>query len=80
VRAITEDIGCEDRLGQAAVFSSSEGTASKARIDWFALEGEHAEHAFVDAAQRLAADETLEPLDPQGELPNSQRPFRRKPA
>ena len=38
------------------------------RIDRFAFEREHSEHAFVDAAQRLPADEALERFDPQAKL------------
>ena len=30
------------------------------RIDWFALEGEHAEDAFVDTPKRFTADEPLQ--------------------
>ena len=48
---------------------------SEARIDGLALQGQHAEDALVDPAQRLAADETLQRLDPQRELAQGQRPL-----
>ena len=47
------------------VASAGRPTAAGRRL---ALQGEHAEDALVDAPQRLAADEALQPLDAQGEL------------
>src|SRR5215468_3338275 len=43
------------------------------RVDWFAFEGEHAEHALVYPEQRLAAGEPLQRLHPQRELAGRQR-------
>src|SRR5262249_41738160 len=43
------------------------------RIDRLAFERQDAEDAFVDAPQRLAADEPLERLDPQGEFAERER-------
>jgi hypothetical protein len=43
------------------------------RVDGLALEGEHAEHALVHAAQRLAADEAVERLDAEGEHAQRER-------
>ena len=40
----------------------------KAEIDGFALDGKHAEDAFVDSAERLTADEALERFDLEREL------------
>ena len=49
------------------------------RVHRLALQGQHAEHALVDPPQRLAADEPLQPLDPQGELAEGQRPLAAQP-
>src|SRR5437763_9280878 len=47
----------------------------QARIDRLALEGEDAEDALVYPAERLAADEPLERLDPQREFAERERPL-----
>ena len=54
-------------------------TRSEPRIDRLALQGEDAEHALVDPAERLPADEPLQPLDPQGELAEGERPLPPQP-
>ncbi len=46
------------------------------RVHPLALQREDPEDALVDAAQRLAADEPLQPLDAERELPQSQRPTK----
>ena len=43
----------------------------KPRINWLALQGQDAEDAFMHPAQRLLADETLQPLDPESEFAES---------
>ena len=48
---------------------------SERRVDGFALERKNCEDAFVDAVERLAADEPLQRLDTEGELPEGQRPL-----
>src|SRR5215468_2306802 len=45
------------------------------RVDWFAFEGEHAEHALVYPEQRLAAGEPLQRLGAERELAGRQRPL-----
>ena len=60
-------------IGVAALAPWVERTMSQSRIDRLAFEREHAENAFVDLSQRLAADEPLERLDPQGELGQGKR-------
>ena len=40
----------------------------ESRIDRFTFEGEHAEDAFMNAAQRLFAHEALQGLDAEGEF------------
>jgi hypothetical protein len=52
----------------------------KAGIDGFALEGEHADDAFVDAPQRLAADEPFECFDAERELAEGERSLAPEPA
>src|SRR5262245_31009237 len=49
-------------------------------IHRFALERQHAERAFVDAAQRLAPHEALEPFDAERELAQRQRALARETA
>src|SRR4051812_19569771 len=49
------------------------------RVDRLALEGEDAEDALVDAAERLAADEPLERLDPERELAMGEPALAREP-
>jgi hypothetical protein len=44
----------------------------QSRINWLAFEREYAKHALVYPAQRFAADEALQPLDTEGELPRGQ--------
>ncbi len=51
---------------------------SQPRVDRLALQRQHAEHALVDAAQRLAADEALERLDAERELAQGQRALARR--
>src|SRR3984893_3869899 len=46
---------------------------SEARVHRLAFQGEDAEDALVDAAQRLAADEALQAFDAERELPQRQR-------
>ena len=46
--------------------------ALKSRIYRFALEGQHAEDAFVDPVERFAADESLQGLHAEGELPEGE--------
>ena len=41
---------------------------SQSRVDWLAFECKHAEDAFVDFSQRLAADEAIESLEAEGEF------------
>lgn len=41
---------------------------SQSRVDRFALEREHAEHAFVHAIQRLVLDEAVQRLDAECEF------------
>src|SRR5688572_30819957 len=41
-------------------------------VDRLALQRQHAGHALVDPAQRLAASEPLQPLDPQRKLTQGQ--------
>src|SRR5579862_7464227 len=53
----------------------SRRAALQRRIDRFALEGEHAEDAFVDAVERFAAGESLQRLDAERELAKRERPF-----
>jgi hypothetical protein len=48
---------------------------SQPGIHRFALQREDAEHAFVDAPQRLPTDEAFEGLDAEGELADGQRPL-----
>ena len=43
------------------------------RIDRLAFEGQDAEDAFVNAAKRLAGDESLESFDAERELADRQR-------
>src|SRR5262245_18539986 len=50
------------------------------RIDGFALQREHAEGAFMHAAQRLAPDEALQPLDAERELAQRERELAAEPA
>jgi len=47
-------------------------SVSQPRIDRLALHGQHAEDALVNAPERLAPDESLQGLDAQGELAESQ--------
>jgi hypothetical protein len=49
-------------------------------IHRLALERQHAEHTLVHPTHRLAADESLEPFDPEGELPKRERPLGRQAA
>src|SRR5207247_6743501 len=63
--------------GPAALFLSSFEGRSQARINRLALQGQHAEDALVDAPERLAANETLQGLDAQDELPPGQRALQR---
>jgi hypothetical protein len=37
--------------------------SSQARINWLALEGEHAEDAFMNATQGFQADKAFKPFD-----------------
>jgi hypothetical protein len=53
---------------------------SESRIDWFALEREHGEDAFVHAPQWLAGDKALKPFQTQCELAARQRSFGIEPA
>jgi hypothetical protein len=51
------------------MYSGTVGLLSlQPRIHGLALEGEDRERALVDAAERLAADEALQALDPDREL------------
>ena len=54
-------------------YGAGDAGFSETWIDRLALEREHAEHALVDAAQWLAADEALECLDPEGEFAHGER-------
>src|SRR5206468_2294741 len=45
------------------------------RVHGLALQGKDAEDALMHPAQRLPADETLQALDAQGELPESEGPL-----
>lgn len=54
--------------------------ASEARVDGLALEGQNGEDAFVDAAEGLFADESIETLEAEGELARCQRSFDRQAA
>jgi hypothetical protein len=49
-------------------------------IDRFALQREHSEDALVDAAEGFAANEALQRLDSEGELPKREAPLGREPA
>lgn len=51
------------------LWSSISNRQSQPWVDRLTLQRQHAKHALVDAAQRLAADEALEGLDAQRELP-----------
>ena len=48
---------------------------SEPRVHRLALQGQDAEDALVDPPQRLPPHEPLQPLDPQGELAQGQRPL-----
>src|SRR5882724_5111054 len=48
------------------------GLILQPRIHRLALEGQDAEHALVHAAERLLPDESLEPLDAEGEFAQGQ--------
>ena len=50
------------------------------RINRLALQRQHPENAFMNAAQRFLADESLQRLNAQGKLPDGERPFSRKPS
>src|SRR5665213_541645 len=47
----------------------------QSRIDWLALQRQHAEHALMHPPERLAADETLQGLDTHCKLAQGQRPL-----
>src|SRR5690349_5399635 len=49
--------------------------ASQSRIHRLALQRQHAENALVNPPQGLAADESLQRLDAECELPLGQRPL-----
>src|SRR6188508_1805139 len=53
---------------------------SETRVDRLALERQDAEDALVDASQRLASREALEPFDAERELAGGERPLRREAA
>ena len=67
-----------ERWSVAAVRSPAP-RGSQPRIDRLALQGEDAEHALVDAPERLPLHEPFEPFDSQRELAQSQRSLPRKP-
>jgi hypothetical protein len=46
--------------------------SSQPRVHWLALQSKHAEHAFMHAAQRLAADKPLQAFDAERELPEGE--------
>src|SRR5687768_8237677 len=48
---------------------------SQSWVHRLALQRQHAEHTLVYAAERLVANEAVERLDPQRELPERQRPL-----
>ena len=43
------------------------------RIDWLAFQGKDTEDAFMDPPERFLANESLQPLDSQGKLAQSER-------
>ena len=50
----------------------------ESRIHRLALQREDAEHALVHATEGLAANESLEPFDPERKLPKRERPLGRQ--
>jgi hypothetical protein len=47
----------------------------EAGIDWFALEREDSEHAFMYAVKRFGSHKSLEGFDSEGKLPLRKRSF-----
>ena len=47
---------------------------SQPRIDRFALQGQHAEHALVNSTKRLPPDEPFQGFDTEGEFSQGHRP------
>jgi hypothetical protein len=45
----------------------------KARIDWFAFQGQHTESAFMYPAERLLADKSLKSFNSESKLAECQR-------
>src|SRR5215212_9082806 len=50
-------------------------TALQSGIYGFALQGKHAEDAFVDPVERFAADESFQGFHAEGELPDGEGAF-----
>lgn len=62
------------------VMASVEIDLLQPRINRLALQRQHPENAFMNAAQRFLADESLQRLDAQRKLTDGERPFSRKPS
>ena len=67
LRARKEVTGARRRASVPAAGSALTGS-SEARVYGFALQGEDAEDALVDAVEGVPPDEALQGLDAEGEL------------
>jgi len=65
------DVALVDTDGERVVTLGPTGCLQP-RVHGFALQREDAEDALMHPAQRLLADEPLQALDAQGELPESE--------
>ena len=64
---------------EAAPKWAASDTLLQPRVDRLAFERKHGENAFVDAAKRLAGNETVEGFQPLGELADGERALGAQP-